>query len=97
MNATTFTDDSPFTFDHTNEDNFRRHVRKPNNAESLRPEFKGSGFVLPKSAPHKGPDKGGMIADPRFDPQWMAKLVRGYSRLVAKARINSLYGKLATR
>lgn len=66
----TFTDDSPFTFDHTNEDNFRRHVRKPNNSESLRPEFHGSSHVLPGNAPHKGSQKGDfrMIPDPCFLP-----------------------------
>lgn len=63
-----FTEDSPYTLDTENPDKFRRIVRKPNNAESLRPEFKGSSFTLPGKAPHKGSQKGEfrMTHDPRF-------------------------------
>lgn len=63
-----FTYDSPFTLDATNPEKFRRVVTPPTNTDSLRPEFNGSNFVLPRKRPHKGPEKGGMIADPRFDP-----------------------------
>jgi len=68
MPAALFTEESPFTFDNTEADKFRRIVRKPNNAESLRPDFHGSSHVLPGNAPHKGAQKGEfrMIPDPRF-------------------------------
>lgn len=58
MPAALFTDESPFTLDNTDADKFRRIVRKPNNAESLRPG----------KAPHKGSQKGEfrMTIDPRF-------------------------------
>ena len=68
MPAALFTEESPFTLDNTVADKFRRIDRKPNNTESLRPEFHGSSHVLPGKVPHKGSQQGEfrMTHDPRF-------------------------------
>ena len=63
-----FTEDSPFTLDATEPATFRRIVTPPANTESLRPDFRGSSYVLPGHGPHRGAQKGQfkMVHDPRY-------------------------------